>query len=415
MASGRDEYNRSVSRHMLGLLEITVPTIIDGEICVYDKERLLWLPMSGEHMQKVCYNQLSGGDSGDRRLQDDIVDLTIRAIRAKTLPRVRSNYEKVLLNRTHYWDITEQRVIRLVTGPDIHHSGNYWKLSLACGGDEVSAAKTDDWESFIRYCVNGNAPTFQEFLGYTCLASTPYKKMLIAYGPRDSGKTTIIQAILAALHGDLHVTNQSFDEISGSKNLEILQQSYVNLSDEIPKGYKLSGNLLKQLINVDKKVTVNPKYHRRYDMTLITKFMITTNNIPVIEGLDDAVVSRILAIPFTNKENRRDTNLKHWIQAQAPAITRWALQGLSRLVANDGVFTPPSTDIRELLEQEDDDLRTFKRIYQPGDSNIEFGSVSEICSSLGIDKKGVRRCLEYGGYLFDHRYVYNIAYKEHHE
>lgn len=178
----------------------------------------------------------------------------------------------------------------------------------------------------------------QKALGYLLIGGNPEKLALFLVGQRNTGKSTILQAIQGAL-GDYGATfqpNSVFKDSSGGTNPELgnlLHKRGIFSSES--GSQRIYANPLKRNTGGD-KISVTRKYAN--DQIIgVPHFVpvVATNQSPTIDDADEALIKRILVCPFetavdeTTNDKRFDVVLE---RDGRPAVFNWLVQGYRRYI-----------------------------------------------------------------------------------
>jgi putative DNA primase/helicase len=216
------------------------------------------------------------------------------------------------------------------------------------------------WRKFLDEITDGDVE-LQAYLarvaGYTLTGTTTEHAMFFLYGSGGNGKSTFVD-IISLILGD-YFTGLPLDALIETKNqqhttdLAGLQGARMVSSSEIEKGRrwakaKLSaitggGPITARLMRQD-NFTFQPQF----------KLLISGNNKPAINDVDDAIRRRMHLIPFAVNFKNRDQDLKEKLYLERDGILAWALSGCLEWQA-EGLCPPTSVveATKEYLESED--------------------------------------------------------------
>lgn len=193
------------------------------------------------------------------------------------------------------------------------------------------------WNEFLdKFIPDKEIQRFaQKVFGYCLVDHNPSKLLVFLWGPSNTGKTTILEAIARAL-GD-YSAPMSAHKIFGNSNMSTnpelvsaIKKRMVILS-EVGDGYKLSSNAIKQITGNDLQQARNN--HSNHIVNAVPMFTpyVSTNSPPEISRGDAALKNRILVLPF-NEEHPPQKNispeedLKENKEIQS-AILWWLVEG----------------------------------------------------------------------------------------
>ena len=189
----------------------------------------------------------------------------------------------------------------------------------------------------FQYAINSTVPEsadfIQEYAGYCLTTDTKFELALWMYGPRGSGKSTIIEGIRSAL-GDQRCGLLSLSDIERSRfALTTLPGKTLMISTEQPGMFVSMSGLLNQLISGE-PVTVERKFEHPVSFTPRAKLLWAMNELPRIADAGDGIFRRVKVIKFPAlADEDRDPAIKEAIKGEGSGILNWAIDGLARLRA----------------------------------------------------------------------------------
>lgn len=169
------------------------------------------------------------------------------------------------------------------------------------------------------------------------LFGNPAKEAFFIYGPRDTGKTTLIHVIeeLAGAYSRkfkielLLNSNRSRDANEASPELAKLFGARFAVSSEMPPTSRLNESLFKDITGRD---TISARQLHQESFTFRPQFTLwlVGNDRPKIRAEDEAAFSRMRIIPFKVKVAQEDKNpniVAEQFLPELPGILRWAFDG----------------------------------------------------------------------------------------
>ena len=173
----------------------------------------------------------------------------------------------------------------------------------------------------------------QQMLGMCLIGGNPSKRFIFLHGESHTGKSTILNLIMAAL-----------GEYAGSAELSIFENSKLNpaLAQALPwrvlttteanalgsKG--LEGDMLKRLTGNDPMSAelkgVNEIIRRKPSFTPI----VATNTAPQIDNLDEALRERVEVLPFNVRQDPNEAPVgveERMRELSLPAVLSWMVDG----------------------------------------------------------------------------------------
>lgn len=227
----------------------------------------------------------------------------------------------------------------------------------------------------------------QEYAGYMLvpLATMNYQKCLILWGAGANGKNTFTNTIMQLL-GRLNCSTLRVDEMNGFK-LATMKGKIANIGTEITSsGRFIETQNFKAAISGD-PITIDEKYKNPRTYKLAAKHLFSVNEIPNISDFSNGFIRRLLIIKFDRifSVEEQDSTLQRKFEKELPGILNWALEGLKRLILNDGIFSDENSQV--LIREnyiEMDPILAF------ADETLEMG--------LSTTKDTVFNCDLYGAY-----------------
>ena len=201
-----------------------------------------------------------------------------------------------------------------------------------------------------------------EIMGYGLVATTKAQKAFFFHGARNNGKSTFLEW-LKELYGKKNVTNFNLKQMAGRFNSHYLENTLVNICNDIPK----SGLTPEEQSTFKQAVTGDSTYGETKGgaTTFFNPYathMFSCNTVPSIKDENGEIARRLIIFPFltdfTGKENR---SLEEELRTES-AIEygiRLAVEGLARLKEADYTFSR-SRLAEKAMEREFTHLDTVK-------------------------------------------------------
>jgi putative DNA primase/helicase len=180
-------------------------------------------------------------------------------------------------------------------------------------------------------------------IGHSLTADTSEDSIFILYGPRDSGKTTLIESLRVVM-GDyaipinLELFTRCREANHGpTEHLASLRGVRVATSDEAEPGRELSVGVLKALSGGG-SLRVRFLYGHEFNLKITHHLWLSFNDAPKISPDDDAAWKRIKTVGFDHSvpANLRDPSLRPWMELPgggAKVLLSWAVQGCQKWIA----------------------------------------------------------------------------------
>jgi putative DNA primase/helicase len=203
----------------------------------------------------------------------------------------------------------------------------------------------------------------QRAVGYSLGGPASEKILFVVHGPKDSGKSAIINAIYR-MFGSYAVTTRlstfgiGSEDSGNTPELASLAGARFVLVPEIPAGKAFATGILKQWTGGD-PVSATPKYAHPITFQPQGRLWFVGNDRPSIPYEDEAAWERVRVIPFaqTIPEAERDRDFGSRISLDA--VLTWAVEG-RKTFDRDGLKTPAAVyAARDEYREECDPLGEF--------------------------------------------------------
>ncbi len=195
------------------------------------------------------------------------------------------------------------------------------------------------FDSFLYQCSGGDLLWIErawQFIGYALVPDTGGKSALLLQGIGDSGKSKFCE-FLQTFFAPQHVSALSISELNQQFAASELEGKLLCVSPDLPKGplkpaavsniKRLSGN---DLVSAPKKYEANRQFR------FLGTFVIATNHSIYTAGEDDALMKRLITLPFryTVPKEQQDPFLLEKLLPERDAVASKAIEAYFRLVAN---------------------------------------------------------------------------------
>jgi len=191
-----------------------------------------------------------------------------------------------------------------------------------------------------------------EFLGYIFVKNSLLKleKSLILYGTGANGKSTLFEIIYSLL-GKENISTFSLQNLTGDSGYyrAKLINKLLNYASEISS--KMDSSVFKALASGE-PIEARLPYGEPFVMEDYAKLMFNTNELPKDVESNNAFFRRFIILEFgqTIPVEERDPKLASKIKdAELSGIFNWVIEGLKRLIAQEG-FTKSETADKTLEE-----------------------------------------------------------------
>ena len=218
----------------------------------------------------------------------------------------------------------------------------------------------------------------QIILGHCLVGGNPEKVLVVLKGGTNTGKSTMIAVIEAAL-----------GEYAGSINPTVFQSHKFNstlvgalpkrmvMCSEFEESDNLSAAMIKRITGGNDVITQEVKFSNAV-VSGVPQFVaiLPTNETPAIEGNDEALKNRLLVIPFNVTPSKIDKQASTIVRNTCPtAVLHWLVEGYMEYRRLG--FLPRVAAMEEATEEftaELDEVATFaKEVLQSHSDRKRFG------------------------------------------
>jgi putative DNA primase/helicase len=225
--------------------------------------------------------------------------------------------------------------IDLTTGVVLPHNRlDYITKIAACDVAPVGTSHPI-WSTFLARMMAGDAEMIaflQRWMGYCLTGMTTEHRFVFGHGDGANGKGTFINTFVN-IFGD-YATISNADTFTESHNerhtteIAKLRGARLVVAQEVEEGKQWNTTRIKAVTGGDK---LTARFMRQDDFEFYPQFKLfmMANNQPTLRNVDEAMRRRLVLIPFTViiPEAERDHDLPHKLEAEWPAILRWAVDG----------------------------------------------------------------------------------------
>ena len=243
-----------------------------------------------------------------------------------------------------------------------------------------SQAKCPSFIKFLKQVFDGDMEKIdfiRRGVGYTLTGSTAGQCMFLAIGSGANGKSTFLK-IIQELMGDYGTAipsnslmaskfgNDKTDDIASLNGRRFVSAS----EGEI--GQKLAVAKVKLMTGGD-TIACRPLYGQYFNLKPEFKIWFGTNDLPVIQGGDEAIWRRlhIIDLPVSFKESERDGGLFDRLKLELPGILNWALEGVRELGEMKNNFLNPPASVRNDTSRYRSDSDTVASFVEVGCDRVE--------------------------------------------
>lgn len=238
------------------------------------------------------------------------------------------------LDRNQWLFNVRNGTLNLETGQFLAHNPKQLITKLA-PVDFDPEATAPRWEAFLSEVFTGDETLIrfvQKAMGYTLTGDMREQVFFIAYGGGANGKSTLLNTVRRVM-GD-YAANTPFSTFEADNqnkygnDMAALKGSRFVTAIESEQDKRLAEARVKTIIGGD-PVTCRFLYGEYFTMEPTFKVWLAVNHRANIREQNPGMWRRILPIPFTQSfEGRADKTLAGKLEAEAPGILNWMLDGL---------------------------------------------------------------------------------------
>ncbi|WP_279175093.1 phage/plasmid primase, P4 family [Parasutterella excrementihominis] len=249
------------------------------------------------------------------------------------------------------------------------------------------------WEKTLKECLvyDEVVEFFQRLVGYAALGKPKENKIIFLHGYGCNGKSTIMSVILE-IFGSLGVavrpevlvslSEKRFNTSGPTPEIMRMKGARIAVAEELPERSKVKSEALKRLAGTETLVARN-MYEAPVEFKPTATMFLCTNHLPEIEDNGTGLWRRPVLIEFprnfdTDKDVKKDTNLKDKLLAEASGILNWVIEGAKRYM-REGLALPNRLDSAlKTWRGEEDIVGTWI------DENLEKTEVEEAVSMKDV-------------------------------
>lgn len=305
-------------------------TITKDTSCNYIYNGRYWQDVPFDYLQSLAMNcDTETHTTATRRKA--IVDYALDKAYQLSIPWNRIGVEEIAFVDGVYNILTHKK--------RDHNWENY--LNVITPHKYKEYAKCELWKKCLEYWfeTEDKKLAFQEFFGYLLCSHVNYKRALLLLGESNTGKSVPCEIAkhMVGANATCCIPPEDMDD---SKKRAPIKSKKLNLVTELSSDAKLSDGGFKQLISGE-GIQIDTKFVPVETIVPVAKHIFATNVLPEIRDMSDGVYNRLLIIRFNRivEITNRDPYLIDKLKLEIEGIIAWAVEGLKRLVKNNGQFT----------------------------------------------------------------------------
>lgn len=244
-----------------------------------------------------------------------------------------------------------------------------WVSTFALPYKYEPDAECPTWFATLDSIFNGDEQSVDalgELFGLCLTDDTRLHKIGLLTGSRRGGKGTVLRTLRATI-GDDNCCSPCLSQLAERFGLQGLLNKRVATVNDAHLGHgDRALAVLERLKSISGEDSIDiDRKHREplLNVRLKVRFVLACNELPKFGDTANALVPRLLILPFPNSfEGREDRNLESKLLTERSGILNWSLDGLRRLRTN-GTFTVPEASKAMLAD--------FARLTSPVQAFLE--------------------------------------------
>lgn len=273
-------------------------------------------------------------------------------------------------------DLDQNPLLLGVSNGIVELDGENVRLRRATPGDFVTFNTGVPWEQPTKFAQEKWTEYLNQFLpskelqratqialGHCLIGGNPEKIMIVLKGDPNTGKSTMISTVQAAMGDYAEPVNKSiFQNHKLNPVLASALNKRVIVCSEFDEEDELSASVLKQITGGTDEIRAEIK-NSNAKIVGVPQFVpiLATNEVPKIQGADKALQNRLFVIPFDVVPDRIDKRKAGIVQTVcAAACLNWLIEGYVEYRRQGGLVV--SEEIQNTTESfvaELDDIATF--------------------------------------------------------
>ncbi|MBR3999638.1 MAG: hypothetical protein IKI93_15010 [Clostridia bacterium] len=234
-------------------------------------------------------------------------------------------------------------VLNLEDGKFYKHSPLFLNISTAeCNYNPK--ADCPMFQKFLYQITGGDvvlAERIMQMLGYLLTTKDDAKALFVCQGLSNTGKSLFCNLVSEMINREA-VSNLDVHELDEMFSVSQLYEKVICFSADMPAA-PLEAKVvskLKQLTGFD-TVAANVKHKNHIQFRSYTRFVLTTNHPIYFKGNEEALLNRIVTIPFahTIPPEQQDKNLLKKLRSEKDGIAARAMEAFFRLKVNNYIFS----------------------------------------------------------------------------
>lgn len=202
------------------------------------------------------------------------------------------------------------------------------------------------WSRFLDEATKGDKDLqrfLKQMVGYALTSEANEECVFFIYGPGGNGKGVVVTAIRGIM-GEYaqSAAMDTFMVAKGERHPEefaSMAGARLVIASETEEGRQFAESKIKELSGNEGKIRARFMNKNSFEFRATFKLLFVGNSKPSVKSVDEAIKRRFKMIPFNHMPAKKDRDLKVKLEAEYPAILRWAIDGCLDWQRN-GLITP---------------------------------------------------------------------------
>lgn len=351
------------------------------------------------------------GVVSDMKMRKDISDTLVMAGWTKVLDAPTTHILNSIKDTFHCDKLpVDKNVIPFANG-DLHIGESTWifregekkqgayRLSVNFSQEDIPMPWFAKWAGDVF--VQEDIATIQELLGYCLIPVTTSQEAFILVGEAGVGKS-VLTKLLASIFGNAY-QELSIKELAQNRfYTSLVENKLVIYDDDLHTEALAETGIFKKLITANQEITAERKYEQPHKFLPYCTIIANSNDmLKTLYDDSDGFYRRLHPIHVKNKKANRQNiaNMAELVVSEKETITRWALKGLRRVIANNYKISW-SERSKEYMSEEKEKGLSFPdfidTVFEFGGNNaVTTEQISKVyktwCRQNAIQELSVRR------------------------
>ena len=307
------------------------------------------------------YNEVSGiyVPQAEEVLHQEIEAMLVEKATRYTVGEIITKIQRTTVASIDDFDNDEDIVhvgnglLDLTTMELLDHDRTYLSLRKVAANYDPNA-DCPVFKKFVETTLDENdRVVVQQMLGFCLLNIYRYRRAFVYVGPTHTGKTSLMNAIIAFLGGEntVSISLQSLCDTTSYDTHELMG-AMANVFDELESDDVKRYGRLKQLTG-DSRVRAREIYGKPFDFWNKAKLVFACNELPPVPKADDAFYGRWVIVPMDNVFVEGSTADDRMLErmttpVELSGMLNFALDGLKMLNLFHGFCYPTDPQVQRI-------------------------------------------------------------------